>query len=111
MSENIPPIKGSPYVPRTVNRKAKSAANPVEEVALPRKDQVEISSGSNAKAAGKGEELVSANDMTRYLAMLDEMPDVREKDLDRVMDRLQSGSYGEDALKGTIDGLMDELGL
>ena len=109
-SENIPHIsrRATPYTPGVKKGKGEAAAKKPEKKPsqAPVKDQIDI---RGVKAEEKAPELVSAEDMARYLKILNDSPDVDEGKVQRAKDALERGDYGTDALDKTIDGLMDDL--
>ena len=86
--------------------KAAESQKPVKRKLV---DQVELSGGS--PVGMKEIETVSEKDMTRYLEILNGLPDVRDEDVNRAIGRMEAGSHGQEALDGTVEGLMNELGL
>ena len=110
MSQNIPPLKGSPYLaPSAIGKKASKGAvkEPKTESGLGIVDLVQLSS------TGKGPEKIPEMDMQRYLAKLHAMPEpeIDEEKVNRAQDALSNGTYGQQALDETVEGLMRDLGL
>lgn len=70
-------------------------------------DQVHIQ--KDVKTSLEQEPQLSPSDLQRYVQILKNMPDIREDVVELVEGRLSDG-YGQEALEGTIDGLMKGSG-
>ena len=109
---NISKVGGSPYLPPSAARKAADKTAKQKTPSLPQ-DVVELSGATPQEAppAEPASSGVSGDDMARYLKLLGEEPDIREDRVEEVKQKLADGAYGLEALEGTLDGLMEDLGL
>ena len=121
MSDQIGGSSAQPY--RAANKKtqrnqekatAATAQNKeTERQQLPR-DKVEIGSAEQPTPLAKGVDQVEIRsrdlqkDIKKYTAMLMEMDDVREDEVQRVRQILEGDGYGEEVLPQLIDRLLEE---
>jgi len=110
MSEgHISPI--SPYSPGKVKGKGSSVKKlEKKETSQPSVlgDKVELKKVSTPK---EEQSLVSEGEMSRYLKMLKELPDLRPEEVERVQEDLAKGVHGQQALADTVQGVGEDLGI
>ena len=110
-SDDITNIQ-SKHLIQQVGRKIKEKSSEVSESTenesvVERKDIVELSGSEKVQESAQPK--VDPEKMAKYLEIVQNMPDVREDEVARIHRILSEDGYGQEAIEGMLDSLLEDL--